>query len=270
MARTIFGKIMMVESRYYMNHNIILSFLVLTILSLGCAGCNNIGFGSKAGLYKEHLVEQTVNPPKLNGDWTGPVWGDVKAIEIKEYMGEKPKYLPRTQAKLLYDDKFVYVIFRVEDRYVRAVAQEYHGKVWEDSCVEFFFVTGSDMSPGYFNIEINCGGTMLFHHQTAIRENTLVVETADCDKVNIYHSLPKIIEPEIAEPTTWIIEYRVPVDVLEKYAPVARPAPGVIWQANFYKTASRTSNPHWVTWSVVDYPTPKFHIPRFFGTLIFK
>ena len=258
------------KSRYYKNSSIILSFLVLTILFLGCAGCNNIEFGSKAGLYKEHLVKRAVNPPKLDGDWAGPIWGDVKAIEIKEYMSDKPEYLPRTQAKLLYDDKFVYIIFHVEDRYVRAVAQEYHGNVSHDSCVEFFLTPGEDLSQGYFNIEVNCGGTTLFYHQTALRVNTIIVDEADCDKLNIYHSLPKIIEPEIAEPTTWIIEYRVPLDMLEKYAPVQRPAPGVIWRANLYKIASKTSNPHWGTWSVVDYPTPNFHIPQFFGTLIFE
>ena len=245
-------------------------FLLVLVLCAFLAGCNGMESRKKAGLYKTHQVERAVKSPQIDGEWSGPVWGRVKPLDVAEYVNGKPEHFPKTQAKLLYDDEFVYVIFRVEDRYVRAIAQEYHGRVWEDSCVEFFFIPSRNLAEGYFNIEINCGGTMLFHHQTAIRENTKVVETADCDKVKIYHSLPKIVEPEITEPTTWLIEYRVPLEVLEKYATVQRPAPGVTWRANFYKCGARISHPHALTWSVIDYPKPKFHLPQFFGTLEFK
>ena len=99
---------------------------------------------------------------------------------------------------------------------------------------------------------------------------TRPVIDADCDKIEIFHSEPKIIDLEKQGPTTWIVEYKVPVEVLEKYASVTRPAPGVTWRANFYKCADLTSKPHWLTWSVVDKPEPDFHVPEFFGTLVFK
>ena len=185
-------------------------------------------------------------------------------------MGAEPDHKPKTQAKLLYDDQFIYVIFRVEDKFVRAVSQKYHDLVCKDSCVEFFFTPGADISLGYFNIEINCGGTMLFSHQITRGIDTTAVSDSDCDKVEIFHSESRIVEPEKQEPTTWIIEYRVPIGILEKYCPVAKPAPGVIWRANFYKCADDTSHPHWLTWSVVDKSTPDFHRPEFFGTLEFE
>jgi len=184
-------------------------------------------------------------------------------------MGERPKHRPRTQAKALYDDRYVYVIFRVEDRYVRAVAQEYHGPVWKDSCVEFFFRPGDDLSLGYFNLEVNCGGTALFHYQKVPRENVRIVDMADMQQIEIAHSMPRIVEPEIIRPTIWTIEYRIPLAVLEKYCKVAQPRRGVIWRANFYKCADETSHPHWLTWSAVDNPTPDFHLPQFFGILEF-
>ena len=111
---------------------------------------------------------------------------------------------------------------------------------------------------------------MLFHYQPASGVGTTAVSNSDCNKVKIFHSEPKIVEPEKQKPTTWVIEYRVPIDVLEKYCLVTRPAPGVSWKANFYKCADKTSHPHWLTWSVVDYSRPNFHLPEFFGTLEFK
>ncbi len=52
--------------------------------------------------------------------------------------------------------------------------------------------------------------------------------------------------------------------VFEKYAGPAYPEPGVIWKANFYKIAENSSNPHYITWSIVDNPVHDFHLPQFF------
>lgn len=220
-------------------------------------------------MYKKYRVKRASRAIKPSGQWDGPDWVDVEPIDIKEYMGQEEQFKPKTQAKLLYDDNFVYVIFRVEDKYVRAVAQKNHDPVCNDSCVEFFFTPGTDISKGYFNIEVNCGGVILSRHQTAPMVNRNPLTAEEFERFQIYHSEPKMVEPEKQEPTTWIVEYRVPIDVLEKRCPVDRPAPGITWRANFYKCGSQTSHPHWLTWSVVDNPKPKFHMPEFFGTLEF-
>ena len=111
---------------------------------------------------------------------------------------------------------------------------------------------------------------MLFHYQPAPSTNVISISDSDGDRVEIFHSEPKIVDPEKQQPTTWVVEYRLPVDILEKYRPVTKPAPGVSWRANFYKCADKTSHPHWLTWSVIDFPEPDFHQPHFFGTLEFK
>lgn len=220
-------------------------------------------------MYKKYSVARAIKPIKPEGDWDGEVWGGVEAIDIKEYMGPAEQFKPKTQVKLLYDDNFVYVIFRVEDKYIRAVATKHQEPVYTDSCIEFFFTPGEDISEGYFNLEVNCGGMVVSRHQSAPMENRNPLTDAEIESLEIYHSEPKIVEPEKQEPTTWLIEYRVPIDMLEKFCPVARPAPGTIWRANFYKCGQETSHPHWLTWSVVDNPKPQFHMPEFFGTLEF-
>ena len=54
-------------------------------------------------------------------------------------MGTIPEFRPAVKAKMTYDDENLYVIFRVQDRYVRCITKDFNGPVWEDSCVEFFF-----------------------------------------------------------------------------------------------------------------------------------
>jgi hypothetical protein len=202
------------------------------------------------------------------GDWNGPIWSRAETLDICHYMGCEPEHKPKTQAKMLYDEQSIYVIFRVEDRYVRAVARNHLEAVWEDSCVEFFFTPSSDVSKGYFNVETNCGGTMLFRWNYPAGAYTHLSDDQRA-RVPIYHSEPKIVEPEDQRPTVWVVEYNFPIDILEKYCSIVRPAPQVVWRGNFYKCGDKTSRPHWLTWSVVDWPKPNFHLPQFFGILEF-
>ena len=219
-------------------------------------------------IYKVKRVSGAVD---IGTKWDQGQWQDVEALEIANYMGDKPAHFPKTEAKLVYDEANIYLFFRVEDGFVRSVATEYHGSVWEDSCIEFFFTPGRDISEGYFNIEMNCCGVMLLHHQTSIGQNTVPLAIEDCRKIEIASSIKeRTIDPEITEPVTWTLQCRVPIAVLEKYAPVAKPAAGVIWRANFYKCGDQTSHPHWLTWSPVDKPSPNFHLPEFFGEIEFE
>jgi hypothetical protein len=117
---------------------------------------------------------------------------------------------------------------------------------------------------------MNCGGTMLFRHQLVPRKNATVVAEEDCSRIEIFHSLPKMIETEIQTPTAWTLSYRIPFDVLEKYSKIAKPQKGAVWRANFYKCADATSQPHWLTWSKVNRQQPEFHIPECFGVLSFE
>ena len=189
---------------------------------------------------------------------------------IGNYMGKKPDHFPKAEVKIAYDNMAIHLMFRVEDRYVRAIAPEHQDNVWEDSCVEFFFTPDSDLSKGYFNLEMNCGGTMLFHFQPGAGKEKIVIPKSECNKIKRSHSLPPIVDPEIDEPVTWTVEYRLPLALLKKYCEVVTPAPQVQWRANFYKCADNTSHPHWLTWSPVNFPKPNFHLPQSFGTLEFE
>jgi len=87
--------------------------------------------------------------------------------------------------------------------------------------------------------------------------------------LEISHSMPPLTDPEIKDPVTWTIEYRIPLGFLKKYSIVTQPGPDIVWRANFFKIAENSSNPHYITWSPVSNPVPQFHLPQFFGKLIF-
>ena len=217
-----------------------------------------------------YKVIKLSSPPVINAIWDKMPWNKIKPLQINQYMGNKPEHFPFTQAKIAYDEEAIYVIFRVEDKYVKSVHNRNQDPVYLDSCVEFFFAPEGDSKNGYFNLEMNCGGTMLFHHQMKPRTDQILIAEDHIQQVKVAHSLPEIVDPEMKEKTTWVVEYRIPFSILANYHSFSNPRDGSVWRANFYKCADETSHPHWITWAPIDFHRPNFHVPQYFGMLEFQ
>jgi hypothetical protein len=246
--------------------SIILKIGLLAFL-LAIYSCSNKTEMKKETLYN---VSRLKEPMKIDANWEKPQWKNVQAVSISNYMGEIPGFKPDAQAKMMYDDENLYVIFQVKDCFVRCLTNEINGPVWEDGAVEFFFAPDSKQPLLYFNLETNCGGTPLMHYNLVARKESKELAKDDIKMIEIAHTLPQIIDPEMKDPVTWTLEYRIPIAMLEKYSAITHPAKGVEWKANFYKIAENNSNHHYITWSVVEIEKPDFHRPEFFGKLIFE
>jgi len=219
-----------------------------------------------------YTIRRTPEPPSLSGDWDGALWSHAETGAISHYLLNSSDHHPLVQFRMLYDAAWVYVLFRVEDRFVRCVQTEFNGPVCRDSCTEFFVEPRA--GKGYFNFEVNCGGTMLCYYiEDATRTPTGFVKSValtpeEGAQVRIYHSVPSVIEPEIAEATTWFNEIHIPLAMLEGHVgPLGDPA-GQVWRANLYKCGDDTSHPHWGTWAPIE--GESFHVPQYFAELRFE
>ena len=112
-----------------------------------------------------YYVRKLRHPIQPDARWEKSPWNQIPSVKLTHHMGELPAHFPEVDIRLAYDDKVLYLIFRVDDRFVCTRKSSYQDRVCEDSCVEFFFTPGEDRSMGYFNLEVNCGGTAFFHHQ---------------------------------------------------------------------------------------------------------
>ncbi len=248
--------------------------IMLVLHSLICMQCSTSTI--RTGMKQEETkpftfpVKKCSEPPVINSVWDKAFWNDVSPARLDKHMGEKPSHFPETNVKLTYDNHYIYVIFSVKDQYVKAVAKKRNGKVWHDSCVEFFFTPGPDIARGYFNFEANCKGVYLFQYHIENGDTSGFIDEDDCKEIIVSHSLMKDVEEESVIPENWTLEYRIPIAILENYMEVDKPGSGTRWRANFYKCADNTSHPHWLTWAPINYPKPKFHLPEFFGWLEFE
>ncbi len=219
---------------------------------------------------KEYFVNKLKDSLTIDANLNKPEWKNITGLTIKNILGKTPKYTPKTEVKMLYDDNYIYAIFHVNEKYIKAVATKINDYVYRDSGVEFFFTPSNNISDGYFNLEINCIGTPYFKHQIKFKKNVIDIDTNDIKKIEIAHSLSGIINSEIEKTIDWTLEFKIPINMIKKYAKVIQPAAGVVWRANFYKTADATSNPHYLSWNKIKSKKPNFHLPVFFGIIKFN
>jgi hypothetical protein len=221
----------------------------------------------------KYTIHRTEIKPSYNAfQWESSVWQNANTLHVDKFHPQSSNHHPKTEAKLLYDEKNLYVIFRVEDHYVKAVYPQYQDPVYNDSCVEFFVMP--DQMKGYFNFEINCIGTMLLYYienPTRIAdgfEKYDLVPQELVSQMTIFHSIAGKGKVEIETPIEWYIEYNIPFSLFEAYLGHLNRREGTIWKGNFYKCGDQTSHPHWASWSPIGKHL-NFHQPDYFGSLEF-
>lgn len=220
---------------------------------------------------KIHIVRKATVKPELKGYWDGPAWRPVPALEIDNFHPRSGEHRPRARAKMVYDREGVYVIFLVEDRYVRSIHTKFNELVALYTCVEFFAQPKPDK--GFFNFEFNCGGTLLCYYTRQWREEGGpnphdVLTDEQCRMVKVYHSMPEVVDPEIAEPRQWTLEFFIPYSLLELFVGPLGDVSGQTWHGNFYKCShAEDTHHHWAAWAPVE--LLNFHQPRCFGLLKF-
>jgi hypothetical protein len=218
----------------------------------------------------------------LDADFDVAPWADAAEAKLSHFWDrpdlirrhpdgtEEPPHRPVTRVRMVYDRHRIYGLFSTEDQYVRSLQTGYQSRVYNDSCVEWFVepVAGK----GYFNFEFNAGGAMLLYYNVRTadghHEHQPVVDTW-MREIDVFHSLPCVVEPEIKVPVTWRIGFSVPYELLEAHVgcQVTR-GHGATWRGNFNRCAPCTSHPHFATWA----PIPNlhsFHSPHDFAPIHF-
>ncbi len=202
-------------------------------------------------------------------------WSDIPAIELECLLLPDSGHHPRTTFKGVYNETALVGHFSVDDQYVRSLTTEYQQQVSRDSCVEFFFrpVGPDGPAAGYFNFEFSMGGVLLCYYiRNPEREKGFkdysILKHSECAMVTVEASRPGVTDPEITEPVNWQIAFHIPRQLLEIYTGPLGTFRGSTWLANFYKCASDTSHPHWISWQPLS--AKNFHLPQHFAPILLK
>jgi hypothetical protein len=220
---------------------------------------------------KRYVVAKITEPVPLVGDPVAVPWKKAAVLNIDQFPWYKSGDRQGTTVRLLYDDQAVYAQFICQDKHSYAVATKVNDPVYRDSCVEFFGSIDPAARPDYFNLEMNCCGTLLMGFNGS-RANRAQITPELASKIKLVTSVPGPTKEESPADNGWWAAVRLPFEVISDMAgQKVRPTQGTTWRANFYRCGGKTDT-QYGCWSPIDtikYPVPDFHRPEYFGTLIF-
>ena len=172
-------------------------------------------------------------------------------------------YHPITVFSIAHSEKYIYVDYFVRCNYLRAVNYRNNTAVSEDSCVEFFFqLPGSDE---YWNFEFNCIGAVNASHRKD-RKNPIRLTDEEIAKIRRYASCGETPFNELEGLFNWSVCVGIPFDLIG----INNADMPLTIKGNFYKCASATGMPHYLSWNPIKTEKPDFHRPEFFGTIVLE
>lgn len=174
-------------------------------------------------------------------------------------------YKPKVEFGIAHTDHEILIHYRVEEDSVASVAGHDNGKVWEDSCCEFFSVPAADGI--YYNMECNCTGTLLVAAGPE-REGRMRAPQEVLKGVKRWSSLGTELFSERIGAVKWEMALVIPISTYFRHN--IQSLNGKTIRANFYKCGDKLQRPHFLSWNPIAIEKPDFHRPDFFGELTFK
>ena len=190
---------------------------------------------------------------------------EIEPLKLETVNWVEFPYLPEVSVQAAFNEEELFLQYKVLEQSVKAEIAESNGKVWTDSCVEFF--VSPEGNDEYYNIEINAIGTILLGFRK--KGDPSQHAGADIiDSIRVVSSLGDSPFPELKGETDWQITVAIPWEVFFKHELL--PVSGKKMRGNFYKCGDDLSVPHFVSWTRIKTEKPSFHEPEFFGGLEFE
>jgi hypothetical protein len=190
---------------------------------------------------------------------------EIEPLKLETVNWEEFPYHPEVSVQIAYNKDELFLQYQVTEQSVKAEVTQSNGRVWTDSCVEFFLSPeGNDV---YYNLEISCIGTALLGYRKK-GEPTVHATAEQIATIRRISSLGESPFAERKEQTEWKITMAIPWKVFFKHELTS--VSGMKMRGNFYKCGDELTVPHFVSWTKIKTPQPSFHMPEFFGGLEFE
>lgn len=181
-------------------------------------------------------------------------WAEIPQVNIDKVLWTNDAGI-QAKGQVCYDYEALYVHMIATEEDIRAEYSEPLSPVCNDSCLEFFFkIEGEE---NYFNFEVNPNGCMCIQFGKKERFDIVREDGQQYFGVDAKRT-----------PAGWEVFYRIPLEFIRFFHKdfcFDRNLKG-----NMYKCGNLTAKKHFVAWCPIDSDTPNFHLPEFFGRMIFE
>jgi hypothetical protein len=233
-------------------------FAVVAVVSLAWLGAS----AAVPADMPSYEVFRTVTPIAVDGVLSDASWAAAKTINFVRNLDGGPSPYP-TEAKILYDDKFIYFGFRCVDSNIWSTMKKRDEHLWEEEVVEVF-LKPSASNTGYIELEVNPLGTLIDIYLVDVRK-AIPYASWNSEKIAWAVHVDGTVDGKPGD-REWTCEMALPMEDVVPAAHVP-PQEGDRWGLNLYRVEKRPK-PADLAWS----PTMKedFHVPAKFGTIVFS
>ncbi len=220
-------------------------------------------FAPAAAELPQYTVKRTTGKIVLDGildeeDWkAAPSFGDF--VFPWWTSGEKEQ----TEAKMLWDDKFLYLSFVCQDKHIWADHYDTNSATYNDDTVELFWNPNPEEQNTYYQFEINCIGNLLSVWKTASNPRPTIMVPHISQR--IYGTVNKDTDFD----SHWVMEIAIRFSDYPEISKREVPLPGDMWRIGLNRCGGKT-NAQYSQWSPSQTARPNFHRPDDFGRLYFS
>ena len=178
------------------------------------------------------------------------LWDNISSVAIDKV--NWPELFPAaitTTAKLVHNDKGIYVKFECDEHPVHINFKHHNGEVYQDSTVEFFIAPDIN-AVDYFNFEINAEGYALIGYGSGRKRQRF--SDIDFSQFNITSNI---------HDAGFELLLFVPYSFMKEYAKEVTKE----LKCNLQKCCEVSGATHYLSAYPIKTEEPEFHVPQFFS-----
>jgi hypothetical protein len=211
---------------------------------------------------------------KVDGKLDEAAWKDAASTGLFVSTMNGSPAPQATEAKLLWDEKNLYVGFQLKDTNIWGTMKNRDDELWKEEAVELF-IDWSGTGKNYIEIQVNPRGTVFDSFLTDYRKHWKKAKEYDFDsgvvaKVTVDGTIDNLKDQDKG----WVVEMAIPLAKLQGPAekgPSLPPKPGDVWRVNLFRV-DRPAGPGAKDMVASAWSPPMvgdFHAVKRFGELVF-
>ena len=202
----------------------------LVILLVAICACSWSG-SLKSQTLPRYEVSQVTSKLEIDGQLKERAWAEAPPLRafVNNRDGSPTKL--RTEAKILYDDNFLYFAFRSDDTNVWSTMKKRDEHLWLEEVVEVFLQADSSV-PNYIELEVNPLGSMLDIYLISTRK-PLHYESWNSEKLRWAVSVDGTVDGKEND-RGWSCEIALPFEDIATASHLP-PLVGDRWRLNLYR-----------------------------------
>ncbi len=203
----------------------------------------------------------------IDGKLTDAAWARAEAVPFQFPWSNQTGAKQKTTARLLWDDKYLYIAYDCEDAAITAQYTRRDDPTYKDDAVEAFINPNPAQTDVYLGFEMNARAVM-FDYVYLIGK--YLFKRLDLDGIQLATHIDGTLNARGDKDRGWSLEVAIPLAEFEPLFRAARPRDGEEWAINLNRWDGTEPDRRLSQWSDSGLVAATPHNPRRFGIMVFR